>query len=83
MKEPRRIHLVGGSIRIDVETYGCDEPTVIISGWTSKDGHYEIMVPIDQWNLARLTGHIRDHFVKQAEYEASRKANRERFLRMP
>lgn len=44
---------------------------------------YEIRIPVDQWGLASLTGRIRDHFVKQAEYEANRKINRERFLKMP
>ena len=80
----RRTHLEAGrGITIHAEDKGKEDARIILHGSTEAGAEHEIVLRLDSWYLARLTVEIRDHFAALAANEASRRAHRERALRMP
>lgn len=80
----RRTHLsIGRTLRIHDDDVGSEECRLLIHGRTESGAEHEIVVRLDSYQLALLTERVRDHFVKLAANEASKRLHRERVLRMP
>jgi hypothetical protein len=80
----RRTHLsLGRTLRIHDDDVGRDGCRLLIHGRTESGAEHEIVLLLDSSNLALLVERVRDHFVKLAANEESRRKHRERALRMP